>query len=114
MSVEFWRARDVKSARKARICDECGHPIEVGTAYRSCAYMNDGEFETQNVHVECQTFANFVMEHDDGRQFLRDSHPDDECCPEEIPERIHNYGPVSDSLRARLPEAWRKRVEERA
>jgi hypothetical protein len=106
--VSFYSTRNVRAARKHRICDECGHEIEVGEPYRAGAQNHDGEFETWSAHLECVRWANLVIQDDDGRPFLRDADPADEY---DLKESVLANRP-SPELLARLPARWRKAVDD--
>lgn len=105
--IGFYSWRDVKSSRKDRRCDECGHPISVGDPYRYSAMKSEGEFYTLSCHADCQSWASALMCSDDGRGFLRDSDPDDEY---ELEEDVR-ANPPPPAVYARLPAAWKLAVD---
>ena len=107
--MSFWRTKDVKHSQKVRLCEECGHTIEIGDPYRYCACYDDdiGEFYSYCVHAECQIWASNVMNSDEGRGFLRNSDPSEEY---ELAEAVIAH-PPSETVRSRLPAAWLKAVD---
>jgi hypothetical protein len=105
---DFFKVAEIKSSRRNRICEECGHPIPKGQPYRSYAQSFDGDFFTGATHGSCTDWANRVMCMDDGRGFLRDGDPSDEY---ELKEAVLAH-PPSAEVRARLPAAWLNAVEE--
>lgn len=107
--MQFLSERHVKAARKAHVCDECGHPIPVGEPYTSWSCMYEGEFQTGEAHAECIAWANAVLNHDDGRAFLCDADPADEWEDEFIPAVRVN--PPSELMRTRLPARWLTAVD---
>ena len=46
-----------KVARKAHVCDECGHQIQAGERYHRWAGRNDGEFTVWVSHSDCRDAA---------------------------------------------------------
>lgn len=53
MGYDFHTNKDVKAARKAYRCEQCGTLIEVGQPYKRHSGVWEGDFYTQAAHPEC-------------------------------------------------------------
>lgn len=53
-AVSFYSERTIKSVRKARVCNGCGHRIEVGETALGCAGHYDGDFWAAAYHHDCR------------------------------------------------------------
>lgn len=73
--MSFTKIRDVKSSKKVRVCEDCGHAIQIGEPYRYYAGMFDGEFYAGEAHADCQIWASQVMCCDEGRGSLKNGDP---------------------------------------
>ena len=107
--MSFSSIRDIKASRKARVCEECRHPINIGDPYTSYAGMYEGEFYNGDAHTDCLKWANRVMCMDDGRGCIIDSDPADEG-EDELDEAVRANPPPA-AVYARLPARWRTAID---
>lgn len=106
--MSFAQTRHVKASRKARSCDHCCQPIEIGSPYRYVAWHDeDCGLGDCHVHEECHAFVWAYTCTDEGFSFLCDLDPSEEY---ELADDIKAKPPTAAML-ARLPPAWRMAVD---
>lgn len=104
--MSFSSIRNIRSSRKARVCDECRQSIPVGSPYSAVAFMFEGEFQAYDAHNECLTFASAVLDDwGDGRPLLCESDPEEHDFAKGVLRH-----PPSPEMLARLSPAWRQAV----